>query len=81
MDPENKREADMHSIDRGTSAGSCHRVQKSYRDEGMELYSAYADFLRAGAIALASIKHDRVMGILAVGKGTVSKREAGKKVN
>lgn len=47
---------------------------------GMELQSAHADFLRVRAIALASIKHNRVMGILAVRKGTVSKREDGRQV-
>lgn len=36
----------------------------------------HADFLRVRAIALASIKYNRVMGIPAVRKDTVSKREA-----
>ena len=43
----------------------------------MELQSVHADFFRVRAIALASIKHDRVMGLLAIGKNTVSKGKAG----
>ena len=61
---------------RGCVRDGCGMASEDERETNMQSidYRAYSNYFRIRAIALASIKHARVMVILAIGKGTVSKR-------